>query len=164
MSDRYEQLLPPDVISAVKSMPRRWASAFQVTPSTSIDEVLALTGEDGATVAEHTGAFLAQVRTLTDAIRKTRYSSGEEVDADVEAAVSNSGSAQGPPAGADAIDAIEALMQELANTLEALSSSDWTKTAVAPSGTISIAALAQGAVRVAAERLRVVERAVGGVS
>lgn len=158
MSDRYDQLLPPYVISAVKSMPRRWANALFLQLD-GIDDNFGVEGADGLTVAEHTGAFLAQVETIAAAIGRTLHDSDSMLEADVESAMANACS--GPPAGPDALASIEALMEQLGNRLDALSSSDWSRTAMAPGGPVSIDSLAKGAVRVASERLRAVEGAVG---
>ena len=60
MSDRYDSLQPPHIISTLRSMPRRWKSALHVAPPKDIDELFGKSIGDQPAAAEHSGAALAQ--------------------------------------------------------------------------------------------------------
>lgn len=164
MSDRYDQLQPPSLISAIKSMPRRWSAALYLQPPKNIDDYFAVPGPDGVSAAEHSGAMITQLETLNDAIRTTSYNASEELGPEVRAAITDSGSGPWPKSAAEAIAMIEVLMELIAERLTGLSASDWNKSAQAPGGSLSISTLAQAAVRIAAERLRRAEQAIDAVS
>ena len=161
MSDRYDLLLPPDLISTIKSMPRRWSAALYLA-STATDDTFTRPGADGLSAAQHTGAMLAQIDMLTEAIRATSFNRDEVLGSETLAAMADEGS--GPEASSvDAgLKAIDAAMDALAAKLESLSTSDWNTDARTVDGTVTLVSLVQGAARVAAERLRKTELAIGG--
>lgn len=164
MGDRYDSLQPPNLIAAIKSMPRRWADALYVAPPKNIEDFFAEVGPDGVSAAEDAGATLALVGILQDAIRTTSYNSPEALGSEVVAAMANNGSGPWPPSAADATESIEALMESLAERLDALHTSDWGKSASTPDGSVTLTELLRGAVRVAAERLARAERTIRSVS
>lgn len=161
MSDRYDLLLPPDLISTIKSMPRRWSAALYLA-STASDDAFTRPGDDGLSAAQHAGAMLAQVDVLAAAIRSTSFKRDEVLGPDVLVAIADEGS--GPEAGSIdvALKAIDAAMDELAAKLESLSTSDWNTDARTVDGTVTLVSLVQGAARVTVERLRKTELAIGG--
>jgi len=75
MGDRYDSLQPPNLIAAIKSMPRRWDEALYVAPPKNIEDFFTEAGPDGISAAEDAGATLALVSILQDAIRTTSYNS-----------------------------------------------------------------------------------------
>ncbi|MGI9604799.1 MAG: hypothetical protein ACR2P0_01545 [Acidimicrobiales bacterium] len=158
MSDRYDSLLPPNLIAAVKSMPRRWSAALYALPPNSIDDMFDRAGADGISASEDVGAFLTQVRILEDAIRTTSYKNPEPLGSDVVAAVANHGTGPRPESALAALNDIEAMMEQVAKRLEMLTLYDWNKQAPTPDGSITVIDLCRGIVRVAADRLTHTER------
>lgn len=163
MSDRYDLLLPPDLISTIKSMPRRWSAALYVA-STASDDTFTQPGPDGMSAAQHTGAMLAQVDVLAEAIRSTSFNREEVLGPDVVAAMADEGSGPEAPSVSASLKAIDGAMDALAVKLESLTTSDWNAEARTVDGTVTLLSLVQGAARVAVERLRKTEKAVGGSS
>jgi len=161
MSDRYDLLLPPDLISTIKSMPRRWAAALYPA-STATDDTFTRPGADGLSAAQHTGAMLAQVDLLAGAIRATSFNRDELLGPEILAAMADEGSGPEADSVGAALEAIDAAMDALATKLESLSTSDWNTDARTVDGKVTLVALVQGAARVAVERLRKTELTVGG--
>ena len=161
MSDRYDLLLPPDLISTIKSMPRRWSAALYPA-STATDDTFTRPGGDGLSAAQHTGAMLAQVGVLADAIRATSFDRDEVLGPEILAAVADKGAGPEASSVGTALKEIDAAMDALAAKLESLSTSDWNTDARTVDGTITLVSLVQGAARVVVERLRKAELAIGG--
>jgi len=164
MSDQYDRLQPPFIVSSIRSMPRRWEQALRVQPPKNIEDFYTLEGSSGQSAASDVGAALEQVRVLADAIRTTSYNEPEVLGSEVEAAMSDSGSGPWPASAAEALEHIEALMNTLGDRLEALHSRDWAKRARMASGDVSIEQLGQATTRVLATRLSRVERTIREVS
>ncbi|MDW3178572.1 MAG: hypothetical protein R8J94_14360 [Acidimicrobiia bacterium] len=160
MGDRYESLQPPSLTATVASMPRRWKEAFHVPAPKSVDEVFTIAGPDGTSPAEHLGATISMITTLADAIRTTSYSVPEPLGPEVGAAVANAGSGPWPDSAHEGLDSLISLMERLLEQLEQLSPSDWNRSADSGTQTYTVLALAQGASRVAAERLAKVDRLI----
>jgi len=161
MSDRYDLLLPPDLISTIKSMPRRWSAALYLASAAS-DDSFTRPGADGLSAAQHTGIMLAQVDVLAEAIRATSFNRDEVLGEEVLAAMADNGSDHEAASVGDALNAIERAMDALAAKLESLTTSDWNTEARTVDGTVTLVSLVQGAARVAVERLRKTEQAIGG--
>lgn len=145
-------------------MPRRWKEALHVAPPKSIDEVFSEPGPDGSSAAEHMGAAIAMTEALIDAIRTTAYNVPEPLGPEAATAIHNAGSGPWPASPHVALNTLDGLMEDLLEQLKRLSPSDWNKSADAGSETFTILALAQGASRVAAERLNAVERIIDALA
>ena len=163
MGDRYDSLQPPFLISTISSMPRRWKDALSVPKPKDIDDYFTLTGDDG-TAAEHVGAAIAQLVILREAIRTTSYNIPEPLETSVTAAVDNTGSGPWPPSVDEGLTELTEQFERLLAQLKSLNPSDWNKSADAGNRTLTISALAQGASRVAADRLAIVERTIRTLS
>ncbi len=159
MRDRYESLNPASLIASIASMPRRWKDALRVPAPKNIDDFFTVEGPDG-TAAEHVGAAIAQIRTLRDAIRTTSYNVPEPLGTEVAAAAANSGSGAWPTSASEGLADLTAEMEGLKEQLDGLKPHDWNKSADAGRTTLSVLKLAQGASRVGAERLGIVERTI----
>ena len=158
------------------SMPRRWRDAIRVDAPKNIDDFFASPGPDGVSAAEHTGAAIAQLNVLSRAIRTTSYRTPEPLGSEVAAAVHNLGSGPWPETASDALTQLDAIFEEIKTQLEQLHTNDWTKSAQVTSagppsdgvanagGPVSVLQLAQGASRVAAERLSLADRILRTVS
>ncbi len=164
MGDRYDSLQPPNIIAAIKSMPRRWTDALYVAPPKNIEDFFTVDGPDGVSAAEDAGATIALVTILQDAVRTTSYNEPEALGSEVMSAMANTGSGSWPASSVDALEQIEALMEAFASRLEALTTSDWGKSARTPDGTATLTDVARGAVRVTADRLARAERTIRSVS
>ena len=159
MGDRYDSLQPASLIASMTSMPRRWKDAMRVAPPKSIDDYFTVDGEHGS-AAEHVGAVIAQLSTLSDAIRTTSYNVPEPLTSAVVAAASNTGSGPWPESASAGLAELTSLFETLTTQLEQLNPRDWNKSADAGSTMLTVLALAQGASRVAADRLAIVERTI----
>lgn len=155
--DRYDALLPASLIASMASMPRRWKDAMHLPPPKSAEDYFTLEGPDG-TPAEHLGAAIAQLRLINDAIRTTSYNVPESVGPDVQSAVADQGSGPWPSSAHGGLSDLVEQFEAIGERLGALSASDWNKSASAPSGNLTVLAIAQGASRVAANRLAIFER------
>lgn len=157
--DRYERLAPASLIASISSMPRRWKEAVYVPPDVSIDDFFTVSTDQGS-IAEHFGAAIAQIALLRDAIRTTSYNVPEPLDMGVAAAVANKGSGPWPKNAKSARNELKDQFEKLEGELKELKTTDWNRSADAGNTTLTILALAQGASRVGAERLSIVERLV----
>ncbi|MFT7475616.1 MAG: hypothetical protein ACI81L_002555 [Verrucomicrobiales bacterium] len=164
MADRYDSLQPSYLIASIASMPRRWKDALRVAPPKNIDDYFSVAGDDGTTAAEHVGATIAQLDLLSSAIRTTSYSIPEPLGSEVAAAVANNGSGPWPATAAEGLAALTSQFEALHEQLTKVSMSDWNKSADSGRTTLTVVALAQGASRVAADRLAVVERTIRTLS
>lgn len=163
MRDRYESLKPNNLIASMSSMPRRWKDAIRVDPPKNIEDYFNVSGPDG-NPAELVGAVIAQLKILDDAIRTTSYNIPETLPPEAAAAAQNLGSGPWPASAGDARDQLTEAFENLEARLRQLNTHDWTKSArVEPSetgATLSVLQLAQGASRVAATALPIVERSI----
>lgn len=153
-------------------MPRRWKDAIRVEAPKNIEDYFTVAGPDGS-AAEHVGAVVAQLTILSNAIRTTSYNVPEPLPPEAAIAVKNGGSGPWPATASDALSQLRIAFEGLEDQLKTLKSHDWNKSAnVLTGGTpvdgvpsrsgesLTVLQLAQGASRVAAERLPVVERAI----
>ena len=157
--DRYQQLRPASIVASITSMPRRWKDAMHVPPQVPLEDIFTESTDKG-TIAEHVGAAIAQLEVLREAIRTTSYSVPAPFDSAVAAAVENQGSGPWPDSAVAGRKELERQAEQLLEELNRLTTSDWNKSADAGSTTLTVLALGQGASRVAAERLSIVERLV----
>jgi len=157
--DRYDGLLPKSLIASMASMPRRWKDALKLPPPKSVEDYFTLEGEAG-TPAEHLGAAIAQLRLIGEAIRTTSYNVPESLGAEVTSAVDDQSSGPWPSSAHGGLDDLVELCEGIEARLSDLSAGDWNKSASTPGGDLTILALAQGASRVAANRLAIFERTV----
>lgn len=132
---------------------------MHVSLDKNIDDYFTVETDEGS-VAEHLGATLAQLRLLRGAIRTTAYNVPEPLDPAVLAAAANRGSGPWPESAKSGLSDLAEEIEELKGELDRVSVRDWNKTAPAGDQSISLIQLAQGASRVAADRLSVVERLV----
>lgn len=162
MRDRYETLKPNNLVASMASMPRRWKDAIRVDPPKDIEQFFNISTADG-NPAELVGAVLAQLKVLDDAIRTTSYNVPEAVPAEAAAAAQNLGSGPWPASASEARDELTKTFGLLEERLRQLHTNDWNKSAPvdgSPGQRLSVIQLAQGAARVAATTLPLVERAI----
>jgi len=165
MSDQYDRLQPPFIISSIRSMPRRWKEALYVHPPKDIEDFYNKPGPAGDSAASDVGAALEQVRVLADAIRTTSYNDADPLSSEVDTAMKDEGTGPWPPTAHDALGEIEALMEKLGDRLEGLQPNDWAKRASTASGAdVSIEQLGQATTRVLATRLGRVAQTIRQVS
>jgi hypothetical protein len=165
MSDQYDRLQPPFIISSIRSMPRRWKEALHVHPPKNIDDFYSEPGPTGESAASDVGAALEQVRVLADAIRTTSYNVPEALGGEVETAMKDAGTGPWPPTAGEALHDMERLMEDLGDRLESLQPHDWAKRASTPSGSdVSVEQLGQATTRVLATRLARVAQTIRQVS
>jgi len=164
MTDQYDRLQPPFIVSSIRSMPRRWKKAMHVRPPKNVEDFYTVETDDGRTAAGDVGAALTQVRLLADAIRTTSYNVPETLGPEVETAIRDAGSGPWPPSASDALEQMESLMNDLGDRLEALQPQDWAKRAKTPTGEVSLQQLGQATTRVLATRLARVDRTIREVS
>lgn len=157
--DRYDRLQPASIVASIASMPRRWKEALHVPPEENIDDYFIVETDQGS-IAEHMGAATAQIRILRGAIRTTTYNNPEPVEAEVVAAAANAGSGPWPSNAKEGLAAFNDEIEKLQAELDNVGVRDWNKTARAGNSSVSLLGLAQGASRVAADRLAIVERLV----
>lgn len=160
MRDRYESLQPPSLIASIASMPRRWKDALHVPAPKNIDDVFTMEGPNGVSAAEHLGAAISLSRIVLDALRTTSYNIPEPLGPDVAAAVQNSGSGAWPATAAEGLADLTKTMEDLLEKLQELTPSDWNKSADSAGQSFTVLALAQGASRVAADRLTAVDQII----
>lgn len=164
MDDRYASLTPPQLIASLRSMPRRFTEALELAAPRTPDEVIGL-------VASDIGALLGQLGVLDEAIHTTADHIADPLPVTVDQAVADAGGGNGAivsdavlSGAREALDAIEVVTQRIADRLDRLSADDWNRAAYSPTTAYTLTELAQGAVRVAADRLRVTERAISAAS
>lgn len=153
MADRYDSLTPPVLIASLRSMPRRYAEALELAAPKTAHEVFHL-------AADHIGALLAQLAVIDDAVHRTSDHEADRLGAEVDSAIADRGRGLPVDRVETALAEIERVTSALADRLDGLSAGDWNRSAPTPTATYSITELAQGAVRVAAERLRATERSI----
>lgn len=127
----------------------------------NIDDVFTVAGPDGTSAAEHLGAAISMLTTLADAVRTTTYNVPDQLGTEVAAAVRNVGTGPWPESADAGLSKLIATVEQLHEQLQQLSPSDWNKSADSGTETFTVLALAQGASRVAAERLAAVDRIIG---
>ena len=88
----------------------------------------------------------------------------EPLDEQVPAAVANIGSGPWPSSARDAVNAISTEFKSLDELLKTLKTTDWNKTASCGAASYSVIQLAQATSRVAADRLRDVEKLVADLT
>ncbi len=161
MRDRYESLKPNNLVASMASMPRRWKDAIRVDPPKDIEDFFNVSTSSG-NPAELVGNVVAQLKILEDAIRTTSYNIPETLPVEAIAAAKNLGSGPWPSSAADARDELTAAFNALEERLRGLNTHDWAKSATVEGGgdSLSVLQLAQGASRVAATALPLVERAI----
>ena len=160
MSDRYDTLRPNQIVSSIASLPSRWRDAFRIDPELDIEDFFTVAAADGTSMAEHCGAVITQLPALRDAIRTTTYPAPEALGDQVAAAIQNLGSGPWPSSAREALNAISEELKALDEQLKLLHTHDWNKAASSGGTSYTVIQLAQGTSRVAADRLRAVERLV----
>jgi len=157
--DRYESLPPASIVASISSMQRRWKDAVHVSVDKNIEDYFTIETDQGS-IAEHLGAAIAQLRVLRHAVRTTSYNMPEELDSEVVSAVANKGSGPWPKSTKEGLAELFEELDALKSELDQISTSGWKKTAKAGNTSLTLIAIAQGASRVAADRLTIVERLV----
>lgn len=161
--DRYDRLMPSALIASISSMNRRWKDAMHVPADKNIEDYYSIETDAGS-IAEHLGAAIAQLRILRGAIRTTGYNVPQTLEPEVVAAAANTGSGPWPGSAKEAMAEIKEELDAMKAELELIGVRDWKKEAPAGATSLSVLALAQGASRVAADRLNIVERLVRTLS
>jgi len=176
MRDRYDSLKPTTVIASIASMQQRWKDAIRVEKPKNIEDYYSVAGPNGS-AAEHIGAVVAQLAVLSNAIRTTSYNVPEPIAPEAASAAKNLGSGPWAATATEGMAQLQASFEELLARLKQLNPHDWNKSAnvltgaapvdgVSPrsSESLTVLQLAQGASRVAAERLPLAERAITAAS
>ena len=157
-------LSPGDAVVAMRTWPRRYRAAFAPRDDGSIAEISARLGPDGVSALE---LAVQTVRTwvlLERALHDIRLSDSPTLHpavADPSARVWDSYATETLDS---VLDQIDDTSTSLADAIEAMPSTDWTRTANVAGGTeIDALSVAQEAVRVGADNLRAIERTLAVV-
>lgn len=161
--DRYDRLTPNTLLASIASMKRRWKEAMHVSADKNIEDFFTIETDAGS-IAEHCGAAITQLHLLRSAIRTTTYNVPEPLGPEVAVAAANTGTGPWPSSAAEAMAELNSELDLMKVELDSIKTREWTKTAQAGSTSLSVLALAQGASRVAADRLNIVERLVRTLS
>lgn len=139
-------------------MPGRYAEIIGVGAPLTGEQLL----ESGA--AAEIGSMLAQLAVIDGAVRSTSWNDPPRLGSDVDAAIADTADGPAVTSAREALDRIEELMTTLADRFDGMALDEWNRTAESAHGPLSMNELAQGAVRVAAERLLATERAIRGAA
>jgi hypothetical protein len=160
--DRYANLAPGAVAAALRSFARRYEEALLGDPARSADEQAGRRAADGRTVGDLVGSSAAALDALAPALHRVLVSNDPplpDVAADPAAALPGAG-------GGSALAQVKhlgATASDLADRLGQAPTADLLRTGTTGSGAkVSAIDVARQAVRVVAENLLRIERAVRG--
>ncbi len=155
--DRYDQLKPPNLVTALRSFPRRYREALAMVPP---DPDLLVKPVDGHTVLALVADTAHSLELIDHAVDQTLVHDRPAVDASVVDAAARHRPPSGSPAAATLLDGLAAHATALADRLDRAPTAGWSRTADAAGRTVSVSDLAREAVRTGAENLRLLERVV----
>jgi hypothetical protein len=155
--DRYDQLKPPNLITALRSFPRRYREALATVPP---DPDLLVKPVDGHTVLALLADTAHSIALIDHAVEQTLVHDRPAVDASVVGASARRAPAGSSPAVATLLDELTAHTTALADRLDRAPTAGWSRTADADGHTVRVSDLARTAVRTGAENLRLLERVV----
>jgi hypothetical protein len=170
VTDRYDDLNPGAVTAALRSFPRRFRSTLAADPTKDRDEIAALRAPDGRSVREVLTGTVDSLALLGELVRRVLVTDGVNVPAEALEGASNG--ATGTGASADAaslstvLDRLDDAASSVADPIAGASSAALLRTGTTPGGApVTALDLARHAVRVGADNLRAVEKAMqaGGI-
>jgi hypothetical protein len=160
-ADRYANLAPGAVTAALRSFARRYQAAVTSDPAREPDELADRVTKDGRAVRQVVADTIAALEHLDPALHRVLVSPEPAIP---ETAAGGEAGADG--AGGRIFELVERLgaaSASLADRLDRAPSADLVRTGTTPSGTrVSAIDIGRQAVRLTADNLLAVERAVGG--
>jgi hypothetical protein len=160
-ADRYANLAPGALAAALRSFARRYEAALTQDPARDPDEQAARATARGADVGSVVSSAAATLDELGPALHRVLVSADPAVPASA-AGEPAAGAANGGPVLAT-VGRLGAAASGLADRLEQAPSADLLRTGLTPDGQkVTAIDIARQAVRVVADDLLAVERALGG--
>lgn len=160
-NDRYASLTPGAAAAALHSFPQRFRTPFAADPTRDPEELAELTTSAGRTLRETLAATGHALEVLGDALGKVLIADDVALPA---LAVSTDAPVDASSRAASLNDLLERIKTHATSTarhIESATSSALLRTGTAPGGeAVSAIDIARQAVRIAAENLRAIERAV----
>jgi hypothetical protein len=149
--DRYAQLKPPNLVTALRSFPRRYREALALAPPEPESLVKPV---DGHTVLALVADTAHSLELLDHAVEQTLVH-------DVPALASTVLDAAGSTSTSSLLlEQLSAHATTLADRLDHAPTAAWSRTANVDGQTVRVVDLARDAVRTSAENLRLLERVV----
>lgn len=166
MADHDQSHLSPnDCVVAMRTWPRRYRAAFGALPEGESAEIAARLGPNGVSALD---LAVASVRTwvlLEKALNDIRLTESPTLHPAVGDPSARNWESTITESLDSALDQIDDVSASLADAIETLPSTDWTRTAlIAGGGNIDALSVAREAVRVGAENLKEIERTLSAVS
>lgn len=156
--DRYTQLKPPHLVSALRSFPRRYREALATAPPDPESLVRQVGGHTVLALVADTAHTL---ELIDHALERTLVHDEPELTADVLDATARRSSAGTSTDASLYLEQLSAHANAMAERLDHASTADWSRTArVAGSSSVKAIDLPREAVRTAAENLRLLERTI----
>ena len=158
--DRYALLKPPNLVTALRSFPRRYREVLSTAPP---EPELLMRPVDGHTVLALVADTAHSLELLDHAVEQTLVH-------DVPALASTVLDASARRSGANSTSTSSLLLEQLAAHATALAdrldhapTADWSRTAKVDGAAVRVVDLVREAVRTGAENLRLLERVIGGL-
>ncbi|HEX7095354.1 MAG TPA: hypothetical protein VF183_05690 [Acidimicrobiales bacterium] len=159
-TDRYAELKPGAVVAALRSLPKRFRGVLAADPTRDPDELARTSTDDGRSVRDVIASTGDALELIADALGKVLVLD----EAPVPAAVTGHAVEVTADAGIplqELLDRLEQRSNAAADHVERAPGADLLRTGVAPGGArVSAIDIARQAVRVSAENLLVVQRAL----
>lgn len=155
--DRYDQLKPPHLVSALRSFPRRYREALAAV---SPDPALLVKPVDGHTMLALVADTSSTLELIGGALERTLVHDNPEITTMVVDASARTWPAREPSASRTLLDELTTHANALADRLDRAPTADWSRTANVDGRRVRAVDLAREAVRTAAENLRLLERIV----
>lgn len=158
-------LSPNDCVVAMRTWSRRYRAAFAVCPEGESAEIAARLGPDGVSALD---LAVASVRTwvlLEKALHDIRLTESPTLHPAIGDPSVRTWDSPITEWLSSVLDQIDDVSKSLADTIEAIPSTDWARTAtLAGGGSIDALSIAREAVRTGAENLKQIERTLATVS
>jgi hypothetical protein len=158
--DRYDQLKPPHLVSALRSFPRRYREALA---NVSRDPELLVQPVDGHTALTLVAGTSSTLDLIDRALERTLVQDDPELTASVVVASARTWQAREPSAIPTLLDELTTHATALADRLDRAPTAGWLRVANVDGRRVRAVDLAREAVRMAAENLRLLERIVASL-
>ena len=159
-NDRYASLNPGAAAAALHSFPQRYRAVFAADPTRDPEELAQHATAHGRTVRDTIAATGDALEVLGDTLAKVLIADDVALPAAAVGGEVDSPPRRGVPLR-DLLERVDTHAKATARQIESATSAAFLRTGTAPNGeTVSALDLARQAVRVAAENLRAIERAV----
>ena len=158
--DRYDQLKPPHLVSALRSFPRRYREALATVPP---DPELLAKPVDGHTALALVADTSSTLELIDRALERTLVHDDPELTATVVDASARTWPAREPSAIRTLLDELTTHATALADRLDRAPTAGWSRAAHVDGRRVRAVDLAREAVRTGAENLRLLERIVASL-